>query len=201
MRWTTRIAKASAFAVAVMAIGQAAAEDCPDSRTGLTGYVVERGSGSRTEVFHDGHIVRTVVRYNGNQVLETTQFEGLFDLDRIDRGRRTTFKPASELAKLFPMKADQKAVVDFDVTNAGASAKRTVRLHVMGTDELYIGSCKYKVLKIERSQSQEGRQAVFAEIDYYSPELKLIIAKEFKERSGQASINKFDKIYPGPANK
>ena len=199
MCWTTRIAKAGAFVVG-MAIGHATAEDCPDARAGNAGYVVERGAGSRTEVFHDGHTVRTVVRYSGNQVLETTQFEGLFDLDRIDRGRRTTFKPASELAKLFPLKVGQKAVVDFEVMNAGTSAKRTVRLNVVGTDELYIGSCKYKVLKIERSQSQDGKPMVFLEIDYYSPELKLIIAKEFKEGRGQTSLNKFDKIYL-PANR
>src|SRR5262245_43645170 len=63
----------------------AAAQDCPTAETVVAGFVVERGERSKTEVFHVGDTnVRTVFRYGGDALLETTQFQGLFELERID---------------------------------------------------------------------------------------------------------------------
>jgi len=33
------------------------------------------------------------MRYNGTMLLEKIQHEGLFDLDRLDRGLKTKFEP------------------------------------------------------------------------------------------------------------
>jgi hypothetical protein len=150
------------------------------------------------KVFHDGPAVRTILRQREQVLLETTQYEGLFDLDRLDRGRRTTLKPQSNLAKLFPLKSGRQIVAEFEVVAAGASpTKRTVVLKVIGDDELYIGKCKYKVLKIEHRQSQgDNAVPVFYDFEYYAPELKFVIAKEFKERDGRTTVNKYDNIYP-----
>jgi len=185
--------------VAVQAIGVCTghAQTCPDAQSGKTGFVVERGERSRTEVFHDGAIIRTVLRYGGNAMLETTQYEGLFDLDRLDRGKRSTFKPKSDLAKLFPLKPEQHAIATFDIDADGMTAKtRTVELMVTGQAELYVGACKYKILKVERSQSQGVAPPSFMNVDYYAPDLKLIIAKEYKDPGGRTTLIKFDKIYP-----
>jgi hypothetical protein len=175
---------------------KAYAQSCPDAQAGKTGFVVERGERSRTEVFHNGPVVRTVLRYGGNTLLETTQYEGLFELDRLDRGRRSAFKPKSDLVKLFPLKLNQRATAEFDIEDeAGPAKKRTVVLLVKGQDELYLGACKYKVLKIERSQTQTSDPPSFMNVDYYAPDLKLIIAKEYKESGGRTNLIKFDKIY------
>ena len=73
---------------------------------GKSGFVVERGDKQKSEIFHVGDgVVRTVMRYADKQVLETTQFEGLFQLERLDRGRQTTIKALTPLAPLFPLKA------------------------------------------------------------------------------------------------
>src|SRR6516164_5818241 len=61
---------------------------------------------------------------------------------------------------------------------------------VKGADTLYIGSCKYNVLKIERSESHRAHPPVFVGTDYYSPELKLILAKEIRKNNGG-----YDRIY------
>jgi hypothetical protein len=184
-------------AVHVFGARAANAQSCPDARASKTGFVVERGERSRTEVLHDGPIVRTILRYGGKALLETTQYEGLFDLDRLDRGRRIVFKPKSDLAKLFPLKPSQRATAEFDIEEAaGTAKKRTVVLLVKGQDELYLGACKYKVLKIERSQTQTSEPPSFLNVDYYAPELKLVIAKEYKESGGRTNLIKFDKIYP-----
>ena len=141
------------FAVQIFGTTACFAQTCPDAQSGKNGFVVERGERSRTEVFHDGSVVRT--RSGGNALLETTQYEGLFDLDRLDRGRHSTFKPKTNLARLFPLKTKQHVTAGFDVAMEGGTEKvRTVELLILDQGELYVGGCKYKILKIERRQSR-----------------------------------------------
>lgn len=59
-----------------------------------------------------------------------------------------------------------------------------------------IGPCQYRVLLIDRNVGYDQAKPVFIETGYYSPVLKLVIAKEFKDRDGRTSLNKFDRIYP-----
>jgi hypothetical protein len=185
------------FAAQIFGATASYAQACPDGQSGKTGFVVERGERSRTEVFHDSSVVRTIMRSSGNALLETTQYEGLFDLDRLDRGRHSMFKLKTNLAKLFPLKTKQQVTAVFDVAMEGGTEKvRTVELLVLGQDEIYVGGCKYKVLKIERRQSRSNGAPTLTNIDYYAPDLKLVIAKEYKETNGRTSLIKFDKIYP-----
>jgi hypothetical protein len=186
------------FAIIGFIGGQAASgQDCPTAQTAPRGFVVERGERSKTEVFRDGTTVRTMLRYAGNMILETTLFEGLFQLDRIDRGRRTVFKPKTELAAVFPLKPGQRATVEFESRESTAPATtRTVVLAVKDADDLYIGPCKYSVLRIERTETRGDGRLQVANTDYYSSDLKLIIAKEWKDRDGKTTLVKFDRIYP-----
>lgn len=78
----------------------------------------------------------------------------------------------------------------------GTEKMRTIELQILDQDELYIGGCKYRILKIERRQSRAGGPPSFINIDYYAPELKLVIAKEYREANGRTSVIKFDRIYP-----
>ena len=176
----------------------ATAQDCPTARSARDGFVVERGERSKTEVFHvDDSVVRTIFRYDGQSVLETTQFQGLFQLARLDRGRRTVFQPKTDLAAFFPLKPGEKKTVVFDVKGTTESTTtRTVALSVNPGEEMYIGSCKYRVLKIERNEALNDAPPRFINFDHYAPDLKLVLAKEFKERDGRTTLIKFDKIYP-----
>lgn len=175
------------------AIGQ----ECPTAQSAERGFVVERGDQQKTEVFHDeGGIVRTVTRYNGKPVLETTQYEGLFQLDRLDNGRRTRFEPQSELKQLFPLRPGQKASAAFLWESDGRTGQLRVDIAVKREDALYIGPCKYAVLVIERSESRSAEPPKFVDTDYYSQELKLILAKEYKYTDQPAQMIKFDRIYP-----
>jgi hypothetical protein len=176
---------------------QAAEQDCPAGPSVAAGFVVERGERSKTEVFHvDDTNVRTVFRYSGNALLETTQYQGLFELERVDRGQRAVSRPTSDLSKVFPPNVGQKISAIFDVTEGERRSTRTIILAVKKLDTLHIGPCQYRVLQIDRSIGRDGGKPVFVETDYYSPVLKLNIAKEFKERDGRKSLNKFDRIYP-----
>ena len=186
----------AAAALCALASAQAAAQDCPTAASGKAGFVVERGDQQKSEVFHVGDgVVRTVMRYNGTTVLETTQHEGLFQLDRLDNGRKAKFEPQTDLNKLFPLKTGRNVGAKFISENNGRQVTLSVDLAVRGADVLYIGPCKYNVLKIERSESRTAGPPRFVDTDYYSPELKLILAREYRENNGGTHTVKYDRIY------
>jgi hypothetical protein len=197
MNFSTRLAALTAVSAIILTVPEIAdAQDCPTAKSAASGYTIERDGGSKTDVlFGDGPTVRTIMRFDGKALLETTQFQGLFELDRLDRGRRAVFKPKSDLAPLFPLKQGQTVKVEFDVEGEGRPPTAAVQISVNGTDELYIGVCKYSVLKIDRRESRGGAPLLLRDTDYYSPELKLIIAKEYRHGE-QRNMVKYDRIYP-----
>lgn len=188
----------AAVALALLPVEPSIAQDCPTAANGKRGFVVERGGQQVSEVFHvDGGIVRTVMRYGGKTLLETTQYEGVFSLERIDRGRRLVRKPKTDLASLFPLKAGKKVVAVFELTDFnGKISPDTIVLAVKGTDQIFVGPCKYSVLKIEESESRGEYAPRGTGMNFYSPELKLVLAREYNDGSGRRELIKFDKIYP-----
>ena len=176
-----------------------AADDCPSAKTANKGFVVERGSSQKTEVLHSGPAeTRTILRHNGNTILEATLYQGLFELDRLDRGKRSAFRPIGDLAKIFPLTPGKKVAAVFEQTEGERKGElRTYSLEVRKeTDTLSLGSCKYKILKVQRSRLDDKSKPVFMYTDYYAPDLKLILAKEYRERDGSTELIKFDKISP-----
>ena len=171
------------------------ADDCPSASTLDSSFIVER-NGAKVSVFHlaDG-IVRTIYRVRGVTELETTEFQGLFPLERIDRVRRKTFQPKADLKTLFPLRVGQKITATFDTEESRQASTVTFTLVVKKTDTLYIWACKYTVFQIEKSEGRGGHDLVFIDTEYYAENLRMVIAKEYKERGGASSWIKYDKIY------
>jgi hypothetical protein len=189
--------RAAAAAMLALPTAVLAAEDCPTAKTGKDGFVIERSGSSVTEVFHvDDTLVRTVMRSGERVLLETTQFNGLLQLERIDTGRRTKLRPKDALAPIFPLKPGRQSTATFEVEETDRPASSaTFVLDVKGKDALFIGPCRYDVFKVEVTETRaNGRPRL--ETDYYSPDLKLIIGKEYKERDGRSNLIKYDRIYP-----
>ncbi len=186
------------LAVFLFACSSAAyAQDCPTAATASRGFVVERGDKQKTEVFvGDDGLVRTRMRFGGQSLLEVTLFAGLFSLDRFDRGRRTTFTPLTDLKSLFPLRVGQNALALFEYKDSNGTTPMSVLLLVKGTEPLPIGPCTYTVFKIEHREARgEGRTPRYIYTDYYAPDLKLVLMKEYKETNGRSTFVKFDKIY------
>src|SRR5580704_6375061 len=174
-----------------------AAPDCPTAATARQGFFVERNRQPMEVVFAEDRLVRNILRSTtGETLLETTAFEGLFELDRIDRGRRTVSHPTTKLAELFPLKVGKEITANFDIGDAPQIVKGKTVLRLKGKDAVFIESCKYDVFVMEKSVGRGDNAPVFFSTDYYSPDLKLIVAKQFKEPNGASLLNKFDKIYP-----
>jgi hypothetical protein len=173
------------------------AQDCPSAQSAPRGFVVERGDKQKTDVsIGDDGVVRTTMRYAGQPLLETSLFAGLFSLSRLDRGRRVTYTPLTDLKTLFPLKVGQKALAVFDYTDAGKTMPLTILLRVKGQEPLSIGPRTYTLLKIEHSEARgEGSAPRRLYTDYYSPDLKLVLMKEYKEPDGRSTFVKYDKVY------
>ena len=174
------------------------AQQCPTPDSGRRGFVVERGDKQKSEVFHsDKGIVRTVMRYDGQSLLETSSFEGLFQLERVDSGQRTVIQPRDNLAALLPLRSGKTITAAFDYTaDSGRSVPGTVVLVVKNEEPLFIGPCRYMVLKIEHSESRGNNPPRPISTDYYSPELKLVLMREYTHSDGQHRFVKYDRIYP-----
>ena len=50
-------------------------------------------------------------------------------------------------------------------------------------------------MKIDRGESRNADPPRFVDTDYYSPVLKLILAKEYHESSGGTHAIKYDRIH------
>src|SRR6476661_8735597 len=173
------------------------AQDCPTEQTAKRGFVVERGALQKTEVFTgDDGTVRTSMRYRGQSLLETTLFAGLFSLNRLDRGHRLTYAPLTDLKKLFPLKVGQKALALFEYSKDGKTMPLTVVLLVKSSEPLAIGPCTYTVLKLERTEGYgEGVAPRYVYTEFYSPDLKLVLMREYRDPGRPNSFVKFDKVY------
>jgi hypothetical protein len=190
-------ASKSALLVSALAIATAAHAECPTDKDGASGFAVERSGSSRTEVFHlaDGK-TRTVGRFTGNLMLEVTHYAGLVQLERIDRGKRTVYKPISDLKGLDKLKVGHTVVTTFEQTDpANQVSRRRIELKATVADKLGIGACTYDVLKIEERLANAdvpfgGKPGIL----YWSPALKMILARGLVEANGAERINKFDRI-------
>ena len=65
---------------------------------------------------------------------------------------------------------------------------------MIGADRIAIGACEYDVLKFERIEARSNRKTDPI-VEYYAPELKFVVAKEYTERDGRTTLIKFDRIY------
>jgi hypothetical protein len=176
------------------------AQDCPTAETAKRGFAVERGALQKTEVFTgDDGTVRTSMRYRGETLLETTLFAGLFSLSRLDRGHRLTYTPLTNLKTLFPLKVGGKALALFDYSKDGKTMPMTVVLLVKSSEPLAIGPCTYTVLKLDRTEAFGERVAPrYVYTEYYSPDLKLVLMREYRDPGKSSTFVKFDKIYTTP---
>ena len=122
---------------------------------------------------------------------------GLFSLERIDRGRRMVSVPKVDLASLFPLKVGRRVVALFELADySGRKTPSTVVLSVKSAEQIFIGPCKYSVLKIEHSEARDENAPRPVSTDYYSPELKLVLMREYQDGGGRSTSVKYDKIYP-----
>ena len=182
--------------VALCIVGPAFAADCPSAQKPEQAFRVSVGDRSSSEVFRlNTGETRTVARFSGGGVAEQTFYQGLIRLENISDGKRTSYKPRTNLKALFPLKVGQKHRVDFDVqTPNGQKKVLRAEYKVVGKDQLLIGPCRYEVLKVEYSNRFGEGPLNFINTDWYAPDIRLIVAREYRQGNDKTVINKYDAI-------
>jgi hypothetical protein len=172
-----------------------AANDCPSALSGKGSFILERRASSQQEVSYDETpIIHTSLQYGGRTLLETTMYQGLFELSRVDRGTRIEQTPKDDLGKFFPLKAKPTITADFDVTMNGSTKSKTVKLQYVGDQDYSLGECTYHVIKLHRTDTLP---AVSDNIDYYAPDLRFVVAKEYRDDNGRTTVVGYTKISSG----
>ena len=189
----------SIAAFAAYAPRPAAAQDCPTAQSGARGFVVERNETQKTEVFHaaDG-IVRTVMRFDGKTLLETTRIRGpVRPWNGSIAASAPSTKPSTELKALFPLKPGQQARAKFITERDGKYGVSMSSFEVKKPEDLYIGPCKYSVLRIDHSEEFRTARCRRNTPSPTStrPISSSVLGREYKKR-GQIEVIKFDRIYP-----
>ncbi len=198
MNFSTRLAALTAVSAIVLTVPEiAGAQDCPTAKSAASGYTIEprRRVQDRCSVRRQARRCAPSCASTARPCLKRPSFRACSNWTGSIKGRRAVFKPKSDLAPLFPLKQGQTAKVEFDVEGEGRPPTGRVQISVNGTDELYIGACKYSVLEDRPKESRGGAPLLLRDTDYYSPELKLIIAKEYRHGE-QRNMVKYDRIYP-----
>jgi hypothetical protein len=189
------------FCIVIVAVVLSAAEwsvaaECPSSQNPKQGFRVSIGSSATSEVYRlENGDTRAVERFKGGAIAEKTYYQGLIHTEQLDNGRRTTFTPKSSLKALFPLKVGQRHRVDFDMQSASGQ-KRVLyaEYKVVGKDQIIIGGCRYDVFKVEYRNGNSKERMQFIDTEWYSPDLRLIVAREYKRGNGDTIIRKYDAI-------
>jgi hypothetical protein len=191
-----------AFGFALCSCDIAVAADCPSSKKPAQVFDVSVAGNSTTEVYRlENGDTRTVTRFSGGAVAEQTFYRGLVRIEHWDSGQRTFFKPMSDLATLFPLKAGRSRRFDFEV-QTGDGQKKTLHAEfkVVGKDRVEIGACRYYVIKIEHRNSFNDGPMPLINTDWYAPEIRLILAREYQRSNGETVIHKYTRLVPRTAN-
>ena len=185
------------IAVAAILCGasKVVAIECPTAQNAAQGFMLIRGFLNVTEVYRTGadetHIV---IRVPQRPVIEETLYSGLIPTERVENGLRVTYAPKSDLLRIFPLKVGESHRLDFERrTPDGRRAATQVEYKVVGVDRTTITGCVYDVFKVERRESVGKRPLQFVSTEWYAPDIRMILGREYKRKKGNLEYSQFYK--------
>lgn len=173
------------------------AEPCPDAKTAKQGFILER-QGTRAEVRQaSDHFVHVTNLYPGGKKQDVIYYKGLLPISRFDETTQSISIPVSELRTIFPLALKARRAVTYaPATPTKVGSLISLELTVTGQEELELGSCSYEVYAVHnRYLNAEGR-TTSEHTDLYSPALGFVLAKRYDEKTGTATLVKYQSIKP-----
>jgi hypothetical protein len=172
----------------------AVAQTCPKADV-QSPLVLERLD-TTTEVTQKLPLVVTETKFRNGSTVKTTYYQGLVELDRVQRDKTFVFKPKDALDKFFPIRPN--AVLRFDAEHGeeGQPLRRTtIELAVVGARKYSLGDCTTTVWLIERRIPGIGDEMRLDLTYYFSDEFKSIVAREYPEKSGRRDIITYTRVW------
>jgi hypothetical protein len=174
------------------------ADDCPTAETAAAGFVAELPNGQRFSVRStNGPLVESSLFAGPNKRQQTTYFEGFFPLESITPNQVLQLKPPGKLGEFFPLKTGASVEMHATPTINGSPGKPwTITLYVIDERDHQVGSCRFKVFRINRKIVEEGGKLIVDIVDYYAPTLRFVIARETKGEDGKTKVESYKTIRP-----
>ncbi|SFP33053.1 hypothetical protein SAMN03159463_04012 [Mesorhizobium sp. NFR06] len=189
----------SGVALAALALaGAAQAADCVDAKSAKAGFVLEK-PGIRSEFRPaPGGMVAVANKYQSDPPQTQYLYAGLIEVFRDSDTGRVSMIPLGDIKKLFPLRAGAKSKTEFVRLSPKKAPKgtETLALVVKGKETYSVGDCKYNVLAVNETITDESGAVVDRFTALYSPDLRAVLAKRYDEGTSAQSEVGFETIKP-----
>jgi hypothetical protein len=191
----------AAVAAILCSTGKAAAIDCPSGELSQESYVLVADNGSSvTQVDRTRPEAVLTARYIRRRPASAhVLYQGLVPLAISQKERRIVNTPRSDLKRMFPLNVGETHRLEFERTIAdGKRGIVRAEYKVLGEDRTRIGACVYDVFKIEHSEAVGRGPMRFINTEWYAPDLRMIIGREYRRMKGDLpyiQFYKYDTIF------
>ncbi|MBN9257590.1 MAG: hypothetical protein BGO93_19810 [Mesorhizobium sp. 65-26] len=183
---------------ALLAPAAAMAEPCVDAKSAKAGFVLEK-PGIRSEFRSAaGGMVAVANNYQSQSPQTQYLYAGLIEVFRDSDTGRLSMIPLGDLKKVFPLKTGARSKTDFVRLSSKKAPKgiETLALAVKGKDTYKLGDCKYNVLVVSETITNEAGATVDSFTALYSPDLQAVLARRYDEGTSAQSEVGFETIKP-----
>lgn len=183
---------------ALLVPAAAMAGPCVDAKSAKAGFVLEK-PGIRSEFRSAaGGMVAVANNYQSQSPQTQYLYAGLIEVFRDSDTGRLSMIPLGDLKKVFPLKTGARSKTDFVRLSSKKAPKgiETLALAVKGKDTYKLGDCKYNVLVVSETITNEAGATVDSFTALYSPDLQAVLARRYDEGTSAQSEVGFETIKP-----
>lgn len=183
---------------ALLVPAAAIAAPCVDAKSAKAGFVLEK-PGIRSEFRPAaGGMVAVANNYQSQSPQTQYLYAGLIEVFRDSDTGRLSMIPLGDLKKVFPLKTGARSKTDFVRLSSKKPPKgtETLALVVKGKDTYKLGDCKYNVLVVSETITNEAGATVDSFTALYSPDLQAVLARRYDEGTSAQSEVGFETIKP-----
>lgn len=187
------------MALAMLALaGAAQAADCVDAKSAKTGFVLEKPGISSEFRPAPGGMIAVANKYESESPQTQYLYAGLIEVFRDSDTGRLSMIPLGDIKKLFPLKVGAKSKTEFVRLSSKKAPKgtETLALTVKGKDSYGLGDCKYNVLVVDETITEENGHVIDTFAALYSPDLQAVLARRYDEGTSAQSEVGFETIRP-----
>ncbi len=182
----------------LLSAGDAYAAQCVDAKSAKEGFVLER-PGIHSE-FRPvaGGMISVDNKYESQSPQTQFLFGGLIEVFRDSDTGQMAMIPLSDVRKLFPLKAGAKSKTLFVrlAPNKQPKGTETVEIVVKGKETFSLGDCKYNVLTVKETITNEAGETLDQYTALYAPDLQAVLAKRYDEGTKAESVVGYQTIKP-----
>ncbi len=180
----------------MLSAGDAHAAQCVDAKSAKEGFVLER-PGIHSEFRPAaGGMISVANKYESQSPQTQFLFGGLIEVFRDSKTGQMAMIPLSDMRKLFPLQTGAKSKTLFVrlASNKQPKGTETVAIAVQGKETFRLGDCKYNVLNVKQTITNEAGETLDEYTALYAPDLQAVLAKRYDQGTKAESVVGYETI-------